>query len=95
MRKFLMITLLLIAMTGAAYAETITATVNGMVCPFCATGIEKTFQKQAAVESVKVDLETKLVTIHTKKDQSIDDKAITKLIKDAGYDVTNIKREKQ
>ena len=34
--------------------------VKGMVCAFCATGIEKTFRKQPEVESVKVDLPRRL-----------------------------------
>lgn len=94
MRKFIVTAAVLVTMSGAAYAETIKATVNGLVCSFCATGIEKTFRKQPAVEDVKVDLDTKLVTIHTKKGGKLDDKTITGLIKDAGYTVTDIKREK-
>ncbi len=86
--------MLLIAMTSAAQAETIIASVNGLVCAFCATSIEKTFKKQPAVDQVKVDLDTKLVTISTKDGQTIDDKTITSLITDAGYSVTNIKRQK-
>ena len=94
MRKLLMTAMLLIAMTSAAQAETIIASVNGLVCAFCATSIEKTFKKQPAVDQVKVDLDTKLVTISTKDGQTIDDKTITSLITDAGYSVTNIKRQK-
>jgi copper chaperone CopZ len=94
MRKFLITAALLIAMTATAHAETIKVTVNGLVCAFCATSIEKTFTKQPAVDKVKVDLDSKLVTINTKKDQKLDDKVITGLIKDAGYTVTKIKREK-
>lgn len=94
MRKLLMITALLVTIAGTAQAETIKATVNGLVCAFCAAGIEKTFHSQPAVEDVKVDLDAKLVTIHTKKDQVLDDATITKLVTDAGYTVTNIAREK-
>jgi mercuric ion binding protein len=93
MRKFLMTTILLAAMAGAAQAETIKASVNGLVCAFCATSIEKTFKKQPVVDTVKVDLDTKLVTITTKKDQTLDDETITNLVKDAGYTVTKITRE--
>ncbi len=94
MRKFLLTTALLIALTGTAQAETIKASVNGLVCAFCATGIEKTFKAQAAVDTVKVDLESKLVTISTKDHQALDDATITKLLTDAGYTVTNIERDK-
>jgi len=94
MRKFLMTAMLLLTIASTAQAETITASVNGLVCAFCATSIEKTFKKQPAVDKVKVDLDTKLVTISTKDGQTIDDKTITGLITDAGYSVTNIKRQK-
>ncbi|MBI1274516.1 heavy-metal-associated domain-containing protein [bacterium] len=94
MRKFLLTTVIFSLMAGAANAETIKASVTGLVCSFCATGIEKTFKAESAVESVHVDLETKLVTIGTKEGQTMDDATVTKLITDAGYTVTGITREK-
>ena len=81
--------------SGTAYAGTITASVNGLVCAFCATGIEKTFKKQSAVDQVKVDLENKRVTIDTKPGQDLDDATITKLLTNSGYSVTGITRGKQ
>lgn len=93
MQKILLTTALMM-FASVANAETIKASVNGLVCAFCATGIEKTFKAEPAVETVHVDLESKLVTINTKADQKMDDAAITKLITDAGYTVTGIKREK-
>ena len=94
MRKLLLTLVTLMAFTSNAYADTIKASVNGLVCAFCATAIEKTFMKQPAVEAVKVDLEHKLVTITTKEDQNLDDDTIRKQITDAGYTVTNIARGK-
>jgi copper chaperone CopZ len=78
---------------NAAQAETILASVNGMVCAFCATGIEKSFRKQSAVDNVKVDLEKKLVTLNTKADATLDDATIKKVITSAGYAVTDIRRK--
>jgi mercuric ion binding protein len=75
-----------------AFAETINASVNGMVCAFCATSIEKTFRAQPSVEDVQIDLETQQVTIKTKKGQTISDDEIKKIITYDGYDVTNIER---
>ncbi len=95
MKKLFLLTFLSFSLIGTlANAATIKAKVNGLVCSFCATGIEKTFKKQPAVESVKVDLSTKLVTIETKKDQDIDNATITKLVGDAGYTIVNIERQK-
>ena len=94
MRKKLILSAAIMLFAGAAQAETIKASVNGLVCAFCATGIEKTFKAQEAVENIKVDLENKLVTIGTKKDKTLDDATVTKLITDAGYSVTGIERNK-
>jgi copper chaperone CopZ len=94
MRTLLILSVLLATFAGAARAETIIATVDGMVCAFCATGIEKTFKAQPGVESVEVDLGSKLVTIHTAPKQTLADKTVKKLITDAGYSVVDIRREK-
>jgi copper chaperone CopZ len=95
MRTILFTLTMMIALTGNAYAETIKATVNGMVCAFCAAGIEKTFKAQKEVGTVKVDLDQKLVTIQTKKDKTISDEKITKVINDAGYSVADIVRDEK
>jgi cation transport ATPase len=79
---------------GIAAADTIKVTVNGMVCAFCATGIEKTFKAQSEVKAVNVDLQSKLVTIDTKAGQTIDDGKLKKLLGNAGYSVVAIARTK-
>ena len=84
-----------LSLSAAASAETIKATVNGMVCGFCATGIEKTFKAQPEVKTVKVDLQRRLVTVDTKEGQTIDDTKLKKLIANAGYSVVNIDRAKK
>lgn len=94
MKKLFMLSALITLLATSANAETIKASVNGLVCSFCATGIEKTFKAQPSVSKVKVDLESKLVTIETKPEQNLDDAMVKKLITDAGYSVTNITREK-
>ena len=45
--------------------------VNGMVCDFCARGIEKTFMKSANVKKVDVDLEVGKVLIAYSNDTKI------------------------
>ena len=68
--------------------------VNGLVCDFCARSIEKLFRKKESVESINVDLEDMLITIYLKKGKNINNTIVTQLIKDSGYDVTEINREK-
>tara|TARA_A100001015_G_C14884447_1_gene669773 strand:+ start:603 stop:992 length:390 start_codon:yes stop_codon:yes gene_type:complete len=67
--------------------------VDGMVCAFCAKGIETSFNNHNAVKAVKIDLENQSVLIKTKWLRSLSDKAIKTIITDAGYDLSSIKRQ--
>lgn len=78
--------------SGVAQAATIEMKVNGLVCGFCAQGIEKTLRKNPATTDVVVSLENRLVAIATKDGQDIGDADLTKALKDAGYDVKAITR---
>ena len=78
-----------------AHAEVIKTDVNGLICAFCATAIEKTVGKIDGVDSVKVDLDARVVTTVTKGDIQVSDAALTKAIEDAGYVVVDIKRDAQ
>ena len=91
MKKLLLITALLLAPT-LANAEEIKAKVNGMVCAYCAQGIEKALQKQPGVEHVKVDLDNNIVVIHTKAVGDVSDDIIKSTVTDAGFTVTEIER---
>ena len=95
MKKYLLTIIFILGLTAAVSSDTIKATVNGMVCGFCATGIEKTFKAQPEVKTVDVDLENKLVTIHTKQGQTLDDAKLKKLLGNAGYSVVRVSHEKQ
>jgi mercuric ion binding protein len=95
MRNILLTLAILTALSNSALADTVKATVHGMVCAFCATGIEKKFKTNPEVDTIKIDLAKKLVTIKTKPGQTISDAKITEVIKYAGYSVENIVREKK
>ena len=71
---------------GTVYVD-----VNGLVCDFCSRALEKVFGKQEAVESINVDLDEKVITIHFNEGQNLDDETITKLITDSGYNVREIR----
>jgi copper chaperone CopZ len=92
--KIATITLALAMLASPVFAETIHVGVNGMVCAFCAKGIEKSFKAIPETEKVDVSLEDKLVTITTKANATIKDEKIKAIIKDAGYDVTTIHHQK-
>ena len=95
MRYTLLALIIGLNLCGIAAADTIKATVNGMVCGFCATGIKKTFKAQPEVKAVDVDLQNRLVTIQTKQGQTMEDGKIRKLLGNAGYSVVAVARNKQ
>ena len=84
--------LLAVLVSGSVSAATIELTVNGLVCGFCAQGIEKTLRRNAATDDVFVSLENRLVAIATKPETDIADEVLRKALKDAGYDVKAIAR---
>jgi mercuric ion binding protein len=65
-------------------------TVNGMVCSFCAQGIEKSIMKMENTKAIFVDLKNKLVVIEAKEGKNLDEKLISQEIKDSGYDVVKV-----
>lgn len=69
---------------------TLKVSVNGMVCAFCAQGIEKKVKALPETKEVYVNLKAHLVAIELKEGQKLSNETVTKIIKDAGYDVTNI-----
>ena len=73
-----------------SYALTQKIEVLGMVCAFCAQGIEKSFGSDENVKDVFVSLENYFVAIESKDGKSIDEKLIRTIITDAGYDVQKI-----
>jgi copper chaperone CopZ len=77
---------------AAAKGEFVTAHVNGLVCDFCAQAIQKVFSREAAVASVNVNLGGGIVEIEMKPGQTMDDAAITRLIRNSGYALMKIDR---
>ncbi len=75
-----------------AVAGTVEMKVYGLVCGFCAQGIEKTLRKIPATTDVIVSLEKQLVAVETREGQDISDADLTKALTDSGYDVKGITR---
>lgn len=65
-------------------------TVNGMVCSFCAQGIEKSLLKMDETKAVLVDLKNKVVVVEAKEGRTLNEKEIRQEIIDSGYDVTKV-----
>ena len=88
MKKVILIAALLFS--SNSYALTQKIEVLGMVCAFCAQGIEKSFRSDENVKDIFVSLENYFVAIESKDGKSIDEKQIRTIITDAGYDVQKI-----
>jgi copper chaperone CopZ len=82
----------LLAFAASSSAATIEMTVNGLVCAFCAQGIEKKLKKFPATMDVVVNLEHRLVAVALKDGQDIPDADLRKALTDAGYTVKSISR---
>lgn len=91
MKKLLMVFVAL-TFSAQALATTVEMTVDGLVCAFCAQGIEKKLRKLDATGDVFVSLETKLVAVVLKEKQDLSDAALTELLKEAGYTVVGVRR---
>ena len=59
-------------LNGLSNSQVAVVNVNGMVCDFCARGIEKTFVKDKAVKRIDVDLDRGKVLIAYTKEKEID-----------------------
>jgi cation transport ATPase len=68
-------------------AEVEKITVNGMVCAFCAQGIEKTLSAMPETQAVYVNLKQRVVLVEPKSGQKLDVAKLRAGITDAGYDV--------
>ena len=83
---------LLLLASASAQAATIEMNVNGLVCAFCAQGIEKQLLKFPATADVIVSLEHKLVAVALKDGQDIPDTELRRALTNAGYTVKAVQR---
>lgn len=91
----LLATALLAAAAPALAAEairTIRMEVAGLVCGFCAQGIDAQMREFDATRDVYVDLERGLVAVELDPGADIADEVLDKALTDAGYTLTAITR---
>ena len=73
-----------------SFAKVAVISVQGMVCDFCARGIDKTFKKDSSVLKVDVDLNKGKVLVAYKTDQVIDFDDVKHKIQSNGQNATDI-----
>jgi cation transport ATPase len=95
MKKALIIVLYLFMSPVVFAATSIKAEVNGMVCAFCAKGIEKKLNAMPEGQGAYVDLKRRIVVLELKPQQDVSLDAFTQVIKDAGYAVNKVEKVAQ
>lgn len=75
----------------AGSARTVFVGIDGMVCNFCATNIDKTLAKLPGVSAVSVNLDAGAVILRA-GEFTPSDADIRKAVKDAGFEPKAIKR---
>jgi len=59
--------------------------VDGLACPFCAYGIEKSFTKTEGVKSVDIDLKNGRVIVKTDEGKVFTENQLKAIINDTGF----------
>ena len=97
--RFLLLAVLLLtaplATTAAqeTAAPSVTITVDGLSCPFCAYGLEKHLKRVAGVESVEINMKDGKAIVRLKPDAQVDDAALKAAVKKAGFTTRGITRQ--
>jgi len=88
MKQLTITAFFLFSVANAFAGEELKVGVKGMVCAFCAQGIEKKFKAQPEVENVQVSLENKFVKLNFKDGKRLPKEKIIEILKDAGYEAS-------
>jgi len=75
---------------GLTNAKIVKVDVKGMVCDFCARGIEKTFYQDKLVKKVDVDLSTGKVLIAYNASKIVDTEEIKNIFLNNGQTASNV-----
>ncbi len=71
---------------------TVVLRVDGMVCPFCAYGLEKRLREIAAIDSVIVRLSDGFVLIREKEGHQTTEVTLQKIVTKAGFTLREVNR---
>ncbi len=85
--KYMVLITIMLLFSSFAHAgiSSLSVTVEGMACPFCAFGVEKRIKKVTGVSSVNVDMRTGKVMVTAAPDTSIYYQEIPQAVRNAGF----------
>ncbi len=90
MKALILVALLLAALP--ALAGEVHVQVDGLACPFCAYGLEKKLKPLAGVTGVRIDYKAGWVKLTVADGEHLDDGAIRKAVRAAGFTPREIHR---
>lgn len=77
----------------ALAGEKIEVKVSGLVCPLCFSKVESKFKELSQVQTIKVEMDQKMLILELKDGQKLSDEEIYKVIdEDSGYKITGVHR---
>ncbi len=87
MRIIQLVLIIILVGTGYSFAAgtRYELRVDGLACPFCAYGIEKTFIQTEGVESVEIDIKNGLVIVNTVEGIKFSEDKLITIIDDTGF----------
>lgn len=88
MKKLILLSVMILSASLAFAGEELKVNVKGMVCAFCAQGIEKKFMAQPEVAKVEVSLANKFVKLNFKDGKRLPNEKVAEILKDAGYEAS-------
>lgn len=88
MKKLILLSVMILSTSLAFAGEELKVNVKGMVCAFCAQGIEKKFTAQPEVAKVEVSLANKFVKLNFKDGKRLPNEKVAEILKDAGYEAS-------
>ena len=75
--------------------NTLELRVDGLVCAFCAQGIERKLKGEDATEAVFVSLADGLVAVALKPGTDIADERLERLLRESGYTLRGVERSEE
>ena len=64
--------------------------VNGLACPYCAYGIEKTFEKTGKTANIEVQIAAGFVVLHMRPGRTFTPKRLKQLVANAGFTLKGV-----
>lgn len=92
-RALLVSVFILAAPSLLSAKQKIVVRVDGLSCAFCAYGLEKKLGELEEVEKVQINLKNGTAVLTVKDDKTITDEQLKKIVSDAGFTLSSVKRE--